>query len=327
MPWPPAAGTFPPPPPAADPSSATTPASGEATYFAVTSPVSDVKLGADRTGEFSVSVTNITGHPRRVSLRLAAAEGAATEWFTIVGEAEREFSLGETESYTVKVEVPPSVPAGTYSVRCDAYAEDQPQEVYTAGPTIAVAAGPPPQKRKIPKWAILAAAAVAVVLVVVIIAVVAGGGDDAEAPNVANVPGTEAIRVLNQAGFTTDPAVANVNPCDAPVLTQEADGDTVRLTFAVCAQLRNTPNLVGARPSAIGAAVARLGFAVEVVQAGTAAACDPPVTAQAPPPRVRTNTGATIVLLLPVEPQGCNIVSALPQAVGREAFFAAAAGN
>ena len=314
-PRPAAPGAFPPPPAAPDNLSAV---STETAYFSVTSPASDLKLNARRTGQLSISVTNLTGHPRRVSLRPVPAEGVAAEWFTVVGEAEREFSLGQTESYTVKVAIPASVPAGVYDVRFDACAEDLPQEVFTEGPAIAVTAGPPPKQRKIPKWAVIAAIAAVVALVVVIVAVAAGGDDGADAPNVVDVPGSEAIRVLGQAGFDTDPAVAVTSPCDAPVLSQQTDGDTVRLTFAACAQLRATPNLVGQPASVVARNLNRLGFQIEVVQAGSAAACDPDVVAQAPGPRLRTNSGATIVVLLPEEPSGCNIVDALPQAQGRE---------
>jgi hypothetical protein len=321
-PRPPAPGAFPPPPAAPDSMRAAAPT--DTTYFSVTSPASELKLKAARVGQLSISVTNLTGHPRRVALQPVPADGAAPDWFTVVGEAEREFGLGETESYTVKVKVPPSVPAGSYAVRFDASAEDQPQEVFTAGPTIAVVVGPPPKKRNIPKWAIVAAVA-AVIAIIVGVVVLAGGDDEADAPNVLGVPGTEAIRVLGQEGFRTDPTVAAVQPCDAPVASQQIDGDTVRLTFAACAQLRNTPNLVGARASVVTNQLNRLGFSIEVVQAGNAPACDPQVIAQAPGARVRTNTGATIVILLPEEPAGCNLVDALPQAVGRDAFFAAAA--
>jgi hypothetical protein len=288
--------------------------------------VSEVSIGDDRVGEFSVSVSNITGMPLRVALRLVAAEPAGAHWFTISGEAEREFALGETESYTVRVQVPPDVAAGTYSVRCDAVAEAQPQEVFTIGPTVALAVHAPAQPRKFPWW-IIAAAAGLVAVVGVVLFVVTRGGDDAAVPNVQNVAGSQAIGALNAAGFTTDPAVANVNPCDAPVATQETDGSTVTLTFAACAQNRRVPGLVNQRTSAVVANQARLGFAIEAIQSGEAAACDPPVTAQVPAPNTITNTGSTIVIVVPAEPAGCNIVSQLPPAAdGRDGLFSGLAG-
>jgi serine/threonine-protein kinase len=253
---------------------------------------------------------------------LTESSPASGDWFSIEGEAERDFALGETESYTIKVQVPRTVPAGTYRVRCDAVAEHQPQEVFTIGPTVGLTVAAPSEPRTFPWWIIAVAAGVVVVIGVVLF-VVTRGGDDAEAPNMVNIPGAQAIAALNAAGFTTDPAAAVVQPCDAPVTSQDVDGDTVTLTFAACAQLRNVPLFVGRNEDNAFNVANQQGFAIEVVRSGTAAACDSPVVAQAPPPNTRTNVGASVVVVLPAGPEICNKI---PPAVGREALFSGLAG-
>jgi hypothetical protein len=74
--------------------------------FAVTTPAAVLPLGADRHAELAVSVTNVAGRPSRARLRLVATEPAKSEWFAVVGDAEREFALGATQAYTVKAQVP-----------------------------------------------------------------------------------------------------------------------------------------------------------------------------------------------------------------------------
>jgi len=68
-------------------------------------------------------------------------EPAKSEWFAIAGDAERQFELGATVTYSVGVTVPTDVPSGSYQVRFDAEAEDRPQEDFTAGPVVAVVTG------------------------------------------------------------------------------------------------------------------------------------------------------------------------------------------
>jgi hypothetical protein len=316
----PTSGSLPPPPGAADVSVAfTSGPAGAHSNFVVTSPVNEVALGADRSGQFAVSVSNVSGFQRRVVLRLVPTEPANVAWFSVDGEAEREFTLAETESYTVTVRVPSDVPAGTYQVRCDAVAEDQPQEDFTTGPIVAVVVPAPRVQRPFPWWIVAAAAVVVVAIGATVFFVTRG--DDAVPPNVINIPGSQAIVALDRTGFSADPAVAVVNPCDAVVVSQTLDDTTVQLTFASCQQVRNVPNLVGQRASNVVRLQQRLGFALEVIESGAAAACDPTVLAQSSPPGTRTDTGATLVLVLPSEPAGCNIVSSLPPADGRDALF------
>lgn len=179
--------------------------------------------------------------------------------------------------------------------------------------------------RKFPWWIVAIAVGLVGAVGVAVFLVTRDGGDDVAAPvpNVTNVAGSAAIQAVTNAGFTADPASVSTDPCDPPVATQQANGDTVTLTFAPCRSPRATPNLVGLPADAIRANARQLPFRLEVVQSGISTACNPPVAAQAPAPGTRTNFGATMVLSIPGEPEGCGIVNALPPADGRtEAFFA-----
>jgi hypothetical protein len=300
--------------------------------FIITTPKVELSLGGDRADEFSLSVSNVTGRPIRASVRIVpTTEAVDPSWFTVSGEAERAFALGATESFVVNVKVPPAVAAGTYAVRCDAVSEDQPQEVFTPGPTITLTVGPPPVKRKLPVIPIIIAAVVVLALIVGVIVFATRGGDK-EVIDVTGIAGTDAIRALTAAGFTTDPAAAViVARCDAAVATQDPagnteadDGATVKLTFVPCALGRTVPSLVGAAASNVGQPFPRNGFTLEVVLIGTSATCDPTVTQQIPAARTRTSPGATVLVAIPAEPAGCNNVNALPPAKPtRDAFFAA----
>ena len=62
------------------------------------------------TAEFTV--TNRLGDDVRARVRVAALEGCEVGWFTIQGEEERGFAVGEFHTYQVAIEVPDRAPAG-----------------------------------------------------------------------------------------------------------------------------------------------------------------------------------------------------------------------
>jgi hypothetical protein len=180
--------------------------------FAVTTPAAAVPLGADRHAEFTVSVTNVSGRPLRARLRLVATEPAKSDWFAVAGDAEREFALGATQAYAVQVRVPPEVAAGTYSVRCDAVAEDQPQEVFTQGPVVALTV-PAPHAGRFPWWIVAVAAAVIVVGVVAAV-LIARSGDGKGRTGDACLP-----------GFVFRRAVPGDQVCVPPERAQQVQAD------------------------------------------------------------------------------------------------------
>ncbi len=295
--------------------------------FTLTTPATTASVGSDGRAAFPITVTNVSGRPRRARLALVPTAPAAAEWFTIEGETVRDYGLGATESYSVKVQVPPGVGAGTYTVRADAVAEDGAPDV-DQGPTVALMAAAPAAGKRFPWW-ILAVAAAVLAAVVVVAVVVAGGDDEAAAVTVPDVQGraaTVAVAALTGAGLQPSPPNANGLPCDPLVATQDpaggspvSKGTTVTLTFAPCGTgLLTVPDVEG---QAASAAIARLtaGGFVTVPPDTTGLPCNPAVTSQRPAAGSPAATGTIVTLTFPA----CLV--AVPNVQGQAASSAIAA--
>ncbi len=195
------------------------------TAFAITAATTTVQLGA---GEVPFTVTNTSGRPLRARLRAVALQPEAQGWFAVAGEPERPFALGETQQVSVRLAVPPQTPAGSYAVRLDAAAEDNPDDDSVQGPSVTIVVPPPPPKKPLPWWLLLVAIAVVVLLV--------GGGaaffllrgdDNIEVPNVAGQPVDAAKATLTavklQPGGET-PEVSTAVPTGQVIRTDPAAG-------------------------------------------------------------------------------------------------------
>jgi hypothetical protein len=132
-------------------------------------------LQLDDSGEASASFTVTNTRAQTVTGRLLArpSEPAKPEWFSIVGESIRDFTPNAAEEVVVKLDVPPESPPASYSFRLDAVAEDNPDEDYTEGPSVAfdVEAPPPSPKKKFPWWILIVGGAIVLVLVVGVVVV------------------------------------------------------------------------------------------------------------------------------------------------------------
>jgi hypothetical protein len=198
------------------------------TAFAISTATTTVRLEA---GEVQFTVTNTSGRPLRARLRAVALQPEAQGWFTAAGETERPFALGETQQVTVRLAVPPQTPAGSYAVRLDAAAEDNPDDDSVQGPSVTVEVPPPPPKKPIPWWLLLAAVAVVLLLI--------GGGaaffllrDDGgtEVPDVAGQPVATAKASLSAANLTPGaetPEVSSEVPLGQVIRTDPAAGEKV----------------------------------------------------------------------------------------------------
>jgi len=201
---------------------------GMATAFAITAATTTVQLGA---GDIPFTVTNTSGRPLRARLRAVALQPEAQGWFSVAGEPERPFALGETQQVTVRLAVPPQTPAGSYAVRLDAAAEDNPDDDSVQGPSVTVVVPAPLAKKPLPWWLLLVAIAVLVLLV--------GGGaaffllrgdDKTEIPNVAgqvvdNAKATLTATKLHPGGET--PEVSTAVATGQVIRTDPAAGDKV----------------------------------------------------------------------------------------------------
>ncbi|MEO8133201.1 MAG: hypothetical protein ABI831_04400, partial [Betaproteobacteria bacterium] len=138
-----------------------------ATSFAITTPKPKYELGSERKGEASFTVTNTTERTLRGLLKIKPLDKTQLGWLTPSGDAERTFTGKGTHQVSVKIEVPASAPAGTYSFRLDAISVDNPDEDYTEGQAMAIEVPPPPPEKpkKFPWW---------IPVVIVLILVIAG---------------------------------------------------------------------------------------------------------------------------------------------------------
>ena len=86
-------------------------------------------------------------------LSIVVAGDAKRDWFSIDGERERMFGPGETQTATIRIDVPAEVAAGSYPFRLRVVNVNDPDNDYAEGPTTAAkvpaAAAhpePPPQR-------------------------------------------------------------------------------------------------------------------------------------------------------------------------------------
>jgi hypothetical protein len=104
--------------------------------------------------------------------KVVPQDPADLSWFRITGNAERDFTIGGTQQFTVQINVPKGTKPGKHSFRLDAVSTDLPDEEYTQGPNINIpvaGAAPAAQKKTFPKWLIP-------VLAIVLLLVLGGGG-------------------------------------------------------------------------------------------------------------------------------------------------------
>ncbi|MDQ3896445.1 MAG: hypothetical protein M3326_04180 [Actinomycetota bacterium] len=149
--------------------------------FVVTTATNEVAVDRKtRTGTIPVTVSNISGRPVRIRLNLVPTPPAEAAWLGVTGEAEREFANGASDQFTVQVTVPPTAPAGTYTFKPVAAAEDRPMEEFTDGPTLSVKVEAPDEKKPFPWW--LVAVGVGVLLLAVLIIVLLSRDGDENGP-------------------------------------------------------------------------------------------------------------------------------------------------
>ena len=118
--------------------------------FTVTAAGQKVQLDGTGAAQAQYTVTNTS--PDELSGRLLATpqDPAKAEWFTIDGEATREFAAAAAEQVRLKIKVPAGTPPATYSVRLDAVSEVNPDEDFTEGPSVSFDVTLP--KPPVPWW-------------------------------------------------------------------------------------------------------------------------------------------------------------------------------
>jgi hypothetical protein len=123
--------------------------------FAITTTTNTVSLDDKRRNEVSFTVSNNHGGPIRGRAQLGPQAPASAAWLTLTGEAEQDFPTGGTEQYTVRIAVPADTPAGTYSFRLNMVGVENPDELFTQGPTVTFQVPEPEPKKPFPWWIVI----------------------------------------------------------------------------------------------------------------------------------------------------------------------------
>lgn len=188
--------------------------------FTVTAAGQKVKLDGTGAAQAQYTVTNSSADEISGRLLATPQDPAKQEWFSIVGEATREFASGAAEQALVQITVPPGTTPATYSVRLDAVAEANPDEDFTEGPSVSfdvtLPAPPEPWWKKW-WWVFLIAGIVALIGIGVAVWLVTKGGGS-----------TTTTAATTTVATATVPAVVNLSQQDAETQLQ-ALGFAVRV--------------------------------------------------------------------------------------------------
>ncbi|SRR5258706_4008635 len=116
--------------------------------FTITAQTPAVQLSDQREGQASYNVANSSGQPIRGRARLATLGQTQADWLKPIGDVERDFAAGETQPYAVQIQVPAAAAAGDYTFRLDMVGVENPDELYSQGPSVTfhVPEGAPPPK-------------------------------------------------------------------------------------------------------------------------------------------------------------------------------------
>jgi Ricin-type beta-trefoil lectin domain-like/PASTA domain len=173
--------------------------------FDVTAPGDSVSLGPGGTGEIPFTVTNVSASAVRGRAVLGPEKSVALPWLKLAGEQERLLQPKQTDTFLVKVAVPPGTSTGDYSFRLDIVSVARPDEDSTQGPAIKIPVilAPPPPK-PFPWW------------ILVVAAVVIGGLSYAA---IKLIPGNK-VTVPDLRGKTIEQAEALLTPLHLKLGTQ-----------------------------------------------------------------------------------------------------------
>lgn len=124
--------------------------------FTITVTSNTIQPDAQRQGSVAYTVFNASGRPitGRAVVESEPAGQAHAAWGAVEGAIERFFAIGAAEQVTLRVTLPPSAAAGSYTLRLKMVDIANVDEGVTAGPTVTVMAPPPAPPRKFPLWLI-----------------------------------------------------------------------------------------------------------------------------------------------------------------------------
>jgi len=111
-------------------------------------------IDASRSSEATAvySVTNTSSESCDARMSVVPSGGSKTEWFAVDGNRERPFAAGETQTATIKVNIPPNVAAGDYPFRLRVVAVNDPDNDHVEGPMTTAKLGPGLDDKKSRWW-------------------------------------------------------------------------------------------------------------------------------------------------------------------------------
>jgi beta-lactam-binding protein with PASTA domain len=183
-----------------------------------------VSLDPSGAAQASFTVTNTSPQGVKGRLLTRPRDPAKPEWVSVVGESVRPFAPNAAEQVVVQLNVPPGSPPGSYSFRLDAVSEDDPDEDFTEGPSVAFEVAPPPQpqKKKFPWWILIVAAVVLLIVIGVVVWLLLRDRPK-PVPAVVGQPAAAAQSTLTKAGFTAKTQSVPVNnPAQNGVVVSQA---------------------------------------------------------------------------------------------------------
>jgi PASTA domain len=247
--------------------------------FAITTPSASIPMADARHGQATFSVANVSGRRLRGRASVVPREGARPEWFAVGGSAEREFSPGGLEQYTVEIAIPPEAPPGTYGFRLDMLGVDDPDELQSHGEWVSFKAGPVAQPRRLPwLWIAIAVGVVAALIL---------GGAVAFAVT-RPTPGPTPT--------PTAPATATPTPTPTPRPTPTPTPSTVAV-----------PNLIDVRDDQVRSILQAAGLVLISDTGVPDPVCNHPnlVASQSPPPGAVVPIGSGVSVTHGVPPPIC----------------------
>ena len=202
--------------------------------FTVTTASDKLTLDDSGAARAPFTVTNTSPKALRGQLVPRPLGAAKPEWFTVAGDAVRDFAPNEAQQIVVQLQVPRDATPGAYSFRLDAVSEDDPDEDFTQGPSVAFdVTAPPPPKKKFPWWilAIVGAILLLVAIGVVIWLLVRDTGPEtAPVPRVVGEPRSVAQNRLTDAGFRVNVQLVRISDTaqNGIVQSQDPAGGTIQ---------------------------------------------------------------------------------------------------
>jgi serine/threonine-protein kinase len=273
-----------------------------------------VELDDSGAARAQFTVTNTSPQARKGRLLTRPHEPAKAEWFSVVGESIRDFAPNAAQQAVVELKVPTGSPAGNYSFRLDAVAEDDPDEDFTEGPSVAFEVAPPAKPPKpFPWWILIVAGAVVLLIVIGIVVwllVRDTGPKTTKVPSVIGFSAAAAQSTLTNAGFTVktnsvpvrDPAQNGaVQSQDPAAGTDQTAGTEVTITVG---RMSLVPAVKGLPEADARNAIAKADLKVAVhdvpanqAQQGLVQSQDPAAgTLQEPGTVVTIAVGGTVVV-------------------------------